>query len=324
LYKRIERLIAPQPHAASWKLALPALALAGTSLLVQAGGSQAPAPAQPAPAVAVASIAAPVPPALRPAPALSTNLLKLPVNARHVLVLEEGTGRTLFAKDADAVVPIASLTKLMTAMVLLDARFDPDARVRIDRDDVDALKHSRSLLPVGAEMSKEDALQLALVASENRAAAALARTYPGGIDAFMQALQAKVRSLKLEHTTLVEPTGLSPANTSTAQDIARIADAASAYPLIARITSEKTARVDINGRPRDVHNTNGLVGHQGWDIHLSKTGYTDEAGRCLTMRMRSGDRDVTVVLLDADGTAQRLRDATRIHQSLAKLPALAG
>jgi D-alanyl-D-alanine endopeptidase (penicillin-binding protein 7) len=325
LYKRIERLVTPQPRAASWKLALPALALAGTSLFVQAGNPE-PRPPK-ADAVIVSTIAGdPAPSSVpaRQAAAIPAGVMQLPVNARHVLVLDADTGRTLFAKDAEAVVPIASLSKLMTAMVLLDAGFDPDARLRIDRDDVDTLKHSRSLVRVGAEMSREDALELALVASENRAAAALARTYPGGMGAFMQALQAKVRKLGLAHTTLVEPTGLSPSNTSTAQDVARIVAAAAGYADIARITSEKSTRVDINGRAREVHNTNRLVGHQGWDIHLSKTGYTDEAGRCLTMRLRSGDRDVTVVLLDADGSAQRLRDATRIRESLARLPAHAG
>jgi D-alanyl-D-alanine endopeptidase (penicillin-binding protein 7) len=340
LYKRIERLVAPQPRSTSWKLALPALALAGTSLIVQADGD-GPRPPKAEPVVVVASANAnadaaahasaaalaidPATPAapVRQAAALAANVMHLPVNARHVLVLDADTGRTLFAKDPEAVVPIASLSKLVTAMVLLDAKFDPDARLRIDRDDVDTLKHSRSLVAVGAEMSREAALELALVASENRAAAALARTYPGGMGAFMQALQAKVHSLGLAHTTLVEPTGLSPSNTSTAEDVARIVAAAAGYPDIARITSERTARIDVNGRPRELHNTNLLVGHAGWDIHLSKTGYTDEAGRCLTMRLRSGDRDVTVVLLDADGSAQRLRDATRIRQSLARLPALA-
>jgi D-alanyl-D-alanine endopeptidase (penicillin-binding protein 7) len=313
LLERIERLMAPPPATASWKLALPALLLACTSMLVQARSQ--PAAPQPGPAAASAA----------PAPEVSAAaLLKLPVNARHVLVLDDSTNKVLMAKDADAVVPIASLTKLMTAMVLLDAKLDPNEKLRITRDDVDTLKHSRSLLPVGSEMVRAAALRMALMASENRAAAALARTYPGGNGAFEQALQAKIKSLGLTHTTLSDPTGLSPANTSTATEVAKIAEAAARYPEIADITSDKKAQVAVNGRPRELHNTNRLVGGKGWDIRLSKTGYTEEAGRCLTMqvrmRMPGGEKNVTVVLLDADGSRQRLSDANKIRSSLAKMP----
>lgn len=243
-------------------------------------------------------------------------LLKLPVNAKHAVVLDAGSGRVLLDKNADAVVPIASLTKLMTAMVLLDAKPDMNEKIRIDREDVDMLKHSASRLPVGAEMTRLAALKLALMVSENRATAALARTFPGGLSAFKQAMQAKIRALGLNHTAISEPTGLSPANTSTAMEVAKIAQAAERYPQISAITSERKDRVPINGRPRELHNTNRLVGAKGWDIRLSKTGYTEEAGRCLTMRLRTGGKNVTVVLLDADGSAQRLRDAAKIRQSL--------
>ena len=318
LFKRVERLLlVPQPHrhTASWKLALPALLLACSSLLVQAGSAQISSGP-----VTLAAPAAVAPPLAAPELPVSA-LLHLPLNARHVLVLEEGSGRIVMAKDADAVVPIASLTKLMTAMVLLDAKLDPAEPLRIAPEDVDTLKHSRSHVPVGAQMSRGAALKLALLSSDNRAAAALARTYPGGSSAFVQALQAKIRSLGLTRTAIAEPTGLSPANTSTANEVAKIVAAASRYPEIAQITSGKQAQVPVNGRLRDLHNTNGLVGGKGWDIRLSKTGYTEEAGRCLTMLVKSGARIFTVVLLDADGSTQRLRDALRIRQSLAKLPA---
>jgi D-alanyl-D-alanine carboxypeptidase len=208
----------------------------------------------------------------------------------------------------------------MTAMVLLDAKLDPAEPLRITQDDVDTLKHSRSHVPVGSQMSRLAALKLALMSSDNRAAAALARTYPGGGSAFAQAVQAKIRSLGLTRTAIAEPTGLSPANTSTANEVAKIVAAAARYPEIAQITSGKQASVPVNGRPRELHNTNRLVGGKGWDIRLSKTGYTEEAGRCLTMLIKSGARIFTVVLLDADGSPQRLRDALRIRQSLAKLP----
>lgn len=321
LFNRVERLLlVPQPHhTASWKLALPALLLACSSLLVHAGSAQISsgkvtlAPADPiATPPAAPAVAAPEMPV--------SALLHLPLNARHVLVLEQGSGQVVMAKDADAVVPIASLTKLMTAMVVLDAKLDPAEPLRIAPEDVDTLKHSRSHVPVGAQMSRLAALQLALMSSDNRAAAALARTYPGGSSAFVQALQVKIRSLGLTRTVIAEPTGLSPANTSTANEVAKIVAAASRYPEIARITSGKQAQVPVNGRPRELHNTNRLVGGKGWDIRLSKTGYTEEAGRCLTMLVKSGARLFTVVLLDADGSAQRLRDALRIRQSLAKLP----
>jgi D-alanyl-D-alanine endopeptidase (penicillin-binding protein 7) len=256
----------------------------------------------------------PAPSAARPAD--TPPPLKLPVNAKHVVVVDDATGKVLMARDADAVVPIASLTKLLTAMVVLDARLDPNEKLRIAAEDVDLLKHSRSRVPVGAQMTRQGALELALVSSENRAASALARTFPGGEDGFAKAMQAKIRSLGLSRTSISDPTGLSPANTSTATEVAAIAAAAAKYAEISRITSTKRAQVGVNGRSREVANTNRLVGAKGWDIRLSKTGYTEEAGRCLAMRMMSGLRPVTVVLLDADGSAHRLRDAALIRNSL--------
>ncbi|MDM4765820.1 M56 family metallopeptidase [Pelomonas sp. SE-A7] len=320
LLQRIERLMTPQPHATGWKLALPALALACASVLVQAQNQKASGQVQPAPVASPAPAAAAHPAALaKPADAATpTGVMRLPVNARHALVLDDDSGKVLMAKDADAVVPIASLTKLMTAMVVLDAKQDPNEKLRIVREDVDTLKHSLSRVPVGAEMTRQAALSLALMASENRAASALARSFPGGSNAFVLAMQAKARSLGLTRTTLVEPTGLSPSNVSTASEVARIMAAAARYPEIARITADDKTRVPVNGKAREVRNTNRLVGAKGWDIRLSKTGYTEEAGRCLAMRMKSAGKDVTVVLLDADGSAQRLRDAAAIRKQLAK------
>ncbi len=329
----------------NWRLALPALVLTCGSLIVQAAsedpevvvptaspttaainpaGVVTPAPgtaADAASAVMKAPIAAVAPPIAPQAPApVDEPLMKLPVNARHMLVIDD-TGRVLMAKDADTVVPIASLTKLMTAMVVLDAGQDMNEEIRIEDADVDRLKHSRSRVRVGATMTREAALELALISSENRAASALARHFPGGLAAYEAAVAAKIRALGLTHTSLADPTGLSPANTSTAAEVARIAAAAARYPAIARISSDKSSAVEINGRPRELRNTNHLVGAKGWDIRLSKTGYTEEAGRCLAMRMKSGGQTITVVLLDADGSAQRLRDAAAIRKSLAKIAA---
>jgi D-alanyl-D-alanine endopeptidase (penicillin-binding protein 7) len=293
LFQRIERLMAPPPETAGWKLALPALLVACVSLPMQASGPDASHPAS------------------------AASLLQLPVNARHVLVLDEAGGKVLLAKDANTVVPIASLTKLMTAMVVLDARLDPDEKLRITREDMGSAIQDNSLLSAGSQIPRATALQMALMSSENRAAILLARTFPGGNEAFVHAVRAKIRSLGLTRTTITDPTGATPANTSTATELATIVAAAARYPEIAEITSHQRAEVAVDGRTRALHNSNPLVGGKGWDIRLSKTGYSAEAGRCLTMRLRSGDKDFTVVLLHADDSEQRSRDASRIRDSLA-------
>ena len=304
LLRRIERLLAPKPQATGWKLALPALLIAATSFVVQARGRDTPEPP------------APVPEAAAVAEARPAQQLRLPVNAKHVVVVDDATGEVLMSRNADAVVPIASLTKLLTAMVVLDAKLDPSEKLRITSDDVDMLKHSRSRVRVGTQMSRQAALEMALMESENRAAAALARTFPGGETGFVKAVQAKLRKLGLNRTSITEATGLSPANTSTATEMAAITAAAARYREIERITSLKKSRVPVDGRQREIRNTNRLFGAKGWNIRVSKTGYTEEAGRCLAMRMMNGKRPITVVLLDADGSANRLRDAALIRKSL--------
>ncbi|WP_422011912.1 M56 family metallopeptidase [Roseateles sp.] len=313
LLVRIERLLAPRPQATGWKLALPALLIAATSFVVQAKARNA--PEAPPPTVTAVTAAPAAQPGITPDSA-AAQVLRLPVNAKHVLVVDDITGRVLMARDADTVVPIASLTKLLTAMVVLDAKLDPKEKLRISSDDVDTLKHSRSRVRVGTQMTRQAALEMALMESENRAAFALARTYPGGEAGFAKAMQAKIRTLGLRRTSITDPTGLSPANTSTASEMATITAAAARYGEIERITSVKKAKVPVDGRTRELHNTNRLVGAKGWDIRVSKTGYTEEAGRCLAMRMMNGKRPVTVVLLDADGSANRLRDAALIRKSL--------
>ena len=297
LLARIRRLMAPAPAVTGWKLAVPALLLACATLLLQTQGK---------PAVTAATLAG-----------AATAMLDLPVSAKHMLVFDDSTGQVLMAKDADAVVPIASITKLMTAMVVLDAGLAPDEQLRIVRADGDSSRQRHGLLADGVAVSRGTLLQLALLPSENRAAAALARTYPGGNAAFAQALQAKIRALGLIRTTLTDPVGSSPANTSTASEVAKIVAAAARYPDIARITSHPQASVAVDGKWRTLHNTNPLVGGKGWDILLSKTGSSHEAGSCLSMRMRSGGKNVTVVLLDADGAQRRSLDAGHIRDTLA-------
>jgi D-alanyl-D-alanine carboxypeptidase/D-alanyl-D-alanine endopeptidase (penicillin-binding protein 7) len=247
----------------------------------------------------------------------------------HVVVVDETTGEVLLEKDALTAAPIASLTKLMTAMVVLDAGQDLDETLRIDNVDRDTLRHSRGGLRVGAMVPRRALLELALLVSDNHAAAALARCYPGGPVAFADAMQRKIAALGLANTRLVEPTGLSPDNHASALDMVKLLQATKDYPLVAQITSQRTRAVVINGRQRPVHNTNALVGRPGWDILTSKTGYTTDAGRCLTMRMRVGDRTVSVVLIGALASSSRSLDAQRIRRWLddevaARAAALAG
>lgn len=239
-----------------------------------------------------------------------------PLGSQSVLVVEDGTGKVLLEKNANIVVPIASLTKLMTAMVVLDAKPDMNAEINIDQIDVDTLKHSRSRVPVGATISRHDVLQLALMSSDNRAAASLARTYKGGPKAFSAAVNAKIKALGMTHTVLEEPTGLSPNNISTAADMIKMAEAAAAYPDIGRITTSTKDTIRINGREVEYHNTNRLVGAKGWDIGLSKTGYTNEAGRCLIMRIKTSGKNATLVLLNARANSVRALDALSIRRMI--------
>lgn len=241
----------------------------------------------------------------------------VPLGSQSVLVVEDATGKVLLEKNANAQVPIASLTKLMTAMVVLDAKQDMDEKIAIDRSDVDMLKHSASRVPVGAEISRGDVLQLALMSSDNRAAASLGRTYPGGMEAFRVAVKNKIRTLGLTQTVIEEPTGLSPHNMSTATELVKIATAASAYPDIRRITTDTKDVINIKGRKVEYHNTNRLVGAKGSDVGLSKTGYTEEAGRCLIMRFKSAGKNATLVLLNAKANSARLMDAVNIRRFIA-------
>lgn len=237
--------------------------------------------------------------------------------SRHVLVVDDVSGEVLLEKDAQVAAPIASLTKLLTAMVVLDARQDPGERVRIDDADRDTLKHTRHGVPIGSVLTRAELLTLALMASDNHAAAALARTYPGGMPAFLDAVQSKCRALGLTRTIIVEPTGLSPSNLSSALDWSRVLQAATAYPDIERITRQPHEMVQVNGRPRRVLNTNRLVGEAGWHILLSKTGFTDEAGRCLSMRLQQAGRVVRLVLLGGHEPGSRALDVLNIRRWLA-------
>ncbi|MEO7336628.1 MAG: serine hydrolase [Caldimonas sp.] len=243
-------------------------------------------------------------------------------SSAHVLVVDEASGEILLEKDAGRAAPIASLTKLMTVMVLLDSDADLDEPIRIDSADMDWLKHTHSGLPVGAVVPRQSLLELALIASDNHAAAALARTYPGGSGAFAAAVNQKIQALGLDSTVLEEPTGLSPANHSSALDMVKVLQATQAYPLIGQITSKTTHAIAVNGRVWSVRNTNGLVGKPGWEILASKTGFTNDAGRCLTMRLRAAGRTVIVVLMGAMAGPARALDALNIRRFLGGEPPL--
>jgi D-alanyl-D-alanine carboxypeptidase/D-alanyl-D-alanine endopeptidase (penicillin-binding protein 7) len=242
-----------------------------------------------------------------------------PLASKHVLVVEEDSGQVLYQKNADVTAPIASLTKLMTAMVVLDANPDMDQLIPIEAPGLATRMRSRSRLPVGLTMPRRTVLQLALMSSDNRAAQSLAEAYPGGIDAFLAAVAEKEQALGMTHTYIEEPTGLSPNNRSTPADLVKMAQAASQYPDIARITTDSGDVVDVNGRPLEYHNTNRLVGRKGWEdsILLSKTGTTNAAGRCLVMRLQAAGRTITVVLLNAKAGAARFLDAMKIRSFVA-------
>ncbi|HEY8609561.1 MAG TPA: serine hydrolase [Noviherbaspirillum sp.] len=240
----------------------------------------------------------------------------LPFSSQHALVLEEDSGKVLLEKNAHEIVPIASLTKLMTAMVVLDARLDMNEEIAIDESDVDTLKFSSSRVPVGVVLTRRALLELALMSSDNRAAHALARTFPGGHAGFGRAVREKLLALQMHDTSIQEPTGLSPHNRSTAADLVKMTAAASAYPEISQITTETGDLVDMNGRLVQYRNTNRLVGRDGWDIMLSKTGFTREAGRCLVMRFQAAGKKVIMVLLNARESASRIADAENVQRFL--------
>jgi D-alanyl-D-alanine endopeptidase (penicillin-binding protein 7) len=238
----------------------------------------------------------------------------LAIRSASALVIDQNTGQAIVEKQPDVVLPIASITKLMTAMVVLDAGLDLQEVITISDEDVDWLKGSRSRLPVGTTLTRETAMLLALMSSENRAANALGRHYPGGLPAFVQAMNRKAAALGMYSSRFEEPTGLSSNNVSTAHDLAHMVTAAARYPEIRNFSTTAEARVELKGRVRDFGNTNALVRNDNWQIGISKTGYISEAGRCLVMQARVADRPVVIVLLDSTGKMTRVGDANRIKR----------
>ena len=237
------------------------------------------------------------------------------VRSHIALIFDEQSQLPLYNKNSRTVAPIASITKLMTAMVVLDAMLPLHEEVTIEAADLDRLKGTRSRLQVGMTFTLNDLLRLALMASENRAASALARSYPGGKAALVAAMNAKANELGMLDTRFIDPAGLSRGNVSTAQDLVKMVAAARDYDLIRQYTTSASHSVDgSGGRELRFTNTNPLVRSVSWDIGLSKTGYISEAGLCLVMEANVNQRPVIIVLLNSWGKRTRIGDANRIKR----------
>lgn len=238
----------------------------------------------------------------------------LELKSSVALVMDQDTNEVVFAKNSEAVLPIASLTKLMTALVMVEARLPADEAITITHDDVDTEKNSSSRLAVGTTLTRGELLHLALMSSENRAAHALGRTYPGGLGAFVRHMNAKARSLGMIDTRYVDPTGLNSSNQSSAKDLASLVKAAYQHPLIRELSVSPEHAVNLGNRQLQYRNTNSLVRNPAWDIGLQKTGYIVEAGRCLVMQAKMAGRKFIMVFLDSSGKHSRQADAERVRR----------
>ncbi|MGL5660679.1 MAG: serine hydrolase [Aeromonas sp.] len=234
------------------------------------------------------------------------------LNSAAFVVTNQRTGAVISQQNSNQVMPIASLTKLMTALVVLDANQSLSEGVTVTNADIDHIKGTGSRLAIGSRLSRAEMLHIALMSSENRAASALGRHYPGGLPAFVRAMNAKARMLGMWSTRYVDSTGLNPRNVSTAQDLSKLAAAAAAYPLIRQYTTDDQSYVQTNKRELLYRNSNRLIREGEWDFILSKTGYIREAGRCLVLGARVNSEPVMMVLLHADTSNDRIADAKQI------------
>lgn len=240
----------------------------------------------------------------------------LDLKSSVALVVDQDTNEVLFSKNPGAVLPIASITKLMTALVVAESKASLDEVLTITQDDIDTEKGSRSRLAVGTQLTRGEMMHLALMSSENRAANALGRHHPGGLPAFVDAMNRKAAALGMHDTHYVEPTGLSSKNQSSAQDLAVLVRTAHRVPLLRELSTSHEAQVAVGHRVVQFRNTNGLVSNPQWDIGLQKTGYIAEAGRCLVMQAQLAGRKLIMVLLDSTGKYSRIGDAERIRKWL--------
>ncbi|MEI8401185.1 MAG: serine hydrolase [Alcaligenaceae bacterium] len=246
------------------------------------------------------------------------------VRSNVVLVQDLGSNTTLFSRNEETARPIASITKLMTAIVIVDANQSMSEIVEVTNSDIDTVKHSRSRLPVGTKLSRGDMMHLALMSSENRAANALGRNYPGGMTAFVAAMNSKAQQLGMRQSRFVEPTGLSSENVASPRDLVKLLQASASRPAIRHYTTDDQHEVRSSGHATLFRNTNMLVMNPTWDIKVSKTGYINEAGQCLVMVARINNRDMAIVLLNADGKGTRVGDAVKIKQWVQQTKVVAG
>lgn len=237
----------------------------------------------------------------------------LALKSSVALVIDQDTREVLFSKNDQAVLPIASITKLMTGLVINDARLPLDEEITITQDDVDTEKRSRSRLTVGSSLSRGELLHLALMSSENRAAHALGRTYPGGMQTFVAQMNAKAKGLGMKDTRYVEPTGLSSNNQSSARDLATLVSAAYNAPMLRELSTSPGYQVEVGNRTLQFNNTNRLVKNPDWDIGLQKTGFISEAGQCLVLQAKVAGRKLIMVFLDSAGKLSRIGDAERVR-----------
>lgn len=241
---------------------------------------------------------------------------RLFLKSSAAIVLDQKSGTVLYEKNSRKVRPIASITKLMTAMVFLDNQPDLSKRITITKADIDTLRHSRSRLPVGTTLSAREMLRLALMSSANRAASALSRSFPGGKAAFVEAMNRKGRQLGLAHAHFRDPTGLHADNVASARDLARLVSAAVRYPLIQRLTTTRSHRQKIGRKLLKFRNTNILIKNPQWRIGLSKTGFINESGKCLVMQTWLKKRPMIIVLLNSWGSLTPVGDSNRIKRWL--------
>lgn len=244
----------------------------------------------------------------------------LDLKSSVALVIDQDTNEVLFSKNHQAVLPIASLTKLMTGLVISQARLPMAEMITISQDDVDTEKGSSSRLKVGTELSRGELMHLALMSSENRAAHALGRSYPGGMPAFVAQMNGKARTLGMTDTRYVEPTGLSSKNQSSARDLAKLVDVAHGDPVLRELSTSPTHQVSVGNRTLQYNNTNRLVKNPSWEIGLQKTGYISEAGQCLVMQTKVAGRKLIMVFLDSAGKLSRLGDAERVRRWVEAIP----
>ncbi len=268
--------------------------------------------------VAYASAMAGVPPVLTAGDLAGLSLTRDPLdlNSSVALVMDQSTNEVLFEKNAGISLPIASITKLMTSLVVVEAYQDLDEILTVTEEDVDREKFSHSRLRVGSQLSRANVLHIALMSSENRAASALGRNYPGGIRAFVAAMNAKAHELGMSSSHFADSTGLNSGNVSSARDLAKLVVAAYHHPLIRQYSTDSRYAVDPGGRPLQYRNSNGLIENPDWEIGLQKTGYISEAGRCLVMQVQVAGRPVVMIFLDSKSKQSRLADASRIRKWL--------